>query len=599
MKKVNLLLIVILLLSSNAWSQTVPKEMKIGSLKLTLTESARKQIQNDVNRLTRSQAYHQILIDRMSFFFPVIERVFKANGIPDEIKYLAVQESALISDAVSSANAVGFWQFKDFTAREVGLRVDRKVDERLNIVSASKGASKYLNTNFFYFKNWVYAIMAYNTGRGGAKKYLNPSKFGAKRMTIDKNTHWYVRKFLAHVVAFTPDRNKPHSKKLWLHEDKGANKSLDFFAKKHKVSSEDIKERNKWLKTSRVPDDKSYTIIIPKTGSRPKKTPSTNKKPKKPLDKIEEPKDKKYPTELIAGISSNQRMRVKINGLTAIVSRNSDKIGTLAKKLNIKEKKFRKYNDLTSNSNLIPNRFYYTRKKFRKGKVPYHITEKGETLWEISQKEGIRLARLAKLNRMQIVDEPKAGRILFLRKKRPASTPIDYYVSTKKTSKGTQKPKKKKKKYIVPEDEIVKIDTTAYAEIKDEIVTPDPKKDVIKVTPQNSSEERKKVKIHTVAKGESLWGISRKYNVKVADILRWNELENANQISIGQNIRVKAPIEEASKDKKIILHTVQPKETVYAISRKYGMTVDEVADLNKLKNFALEVGQQLKVYNKK
>ena len=75
--------------------------------------------------------------------------ILKENGIPDDFKYLAIQESGFISDAVSSSNAVGFWQFKKLTADEVGLRVDRKIDERQNIVTSSRGAAKYLQKNNF------------------------------------------------------------------------------------------------------------------------------------------------------------------------------------------------------------------------------------------------------------------------------------------------------------------------------------------------------------------------------------------------------------------------------------------------------------------
>ena len=81
----------------------------------------------------------------------MIERVLKEENVPDDFKYLCIQESGLISDAVSSAKAVGFWQFKDFTAREVGLRVDNRIDERKNIVSATRGAAKYLKRNNFQF----------------------------------------------------------------------------------------------------------------------------------------------------------------------------------------------------------------------------------------------------------------------------------------------------------------------------------------------------------------------------------------------------------------------------------------------------------------
>ena len=166
----------------------VPGEMQFAGMKLKITEAAKKDIQKDVDALRSNPKYFNIKLDRVKLYFPIIERVLKDADIPDDFKYLAVQESALISDAVSSADAVGFWQFKDFTGREVGLRIDRYIDERLNIVSSTYGAAKYFKRHNFYFNNWVYTLLAHMTGRGGAAKFVKESNFGARKMTIDRNT---------------------------------------------------------------------------------------------------------------------------------------------------------------------------------------------------------------------------------------------------------------------------------------------------------------------------------------------------------------------------------------------------------------------------
>ena len=96
--------------------------------------------------------------------------------------------------------------------------VDRKVDERLNIVSASRGSGKYFKSNNFYFDNWAYAVIAYQAGAGGAKSHTNKANYGKKKLTITTNTYWYLKKFIAHVVAFTPSVGLPHSEGIWLDE---------------------------------------------------------------------------------------------------------------------------------------------------------------------------------------------------------------------------------------------------------------------------------------------------------------------------------------------------------------------------------------------
>lgn len=577
------------------FSQTVPKQMDFGGMKLTINESARKQIQKDVDRLTASQTYHQIVVDRMNIYFPMIERAFEEGNVPDDIKFLAVQESVLISDAVSSANAVGFWQFKDFTAREVGLKVERGVDERLNIVSASAGATKYLNSNNYIFNNWIYAVMAYNTGRAGAEKHVDKSLYGAKSMTINSKTHWYVKKFLAHIIAFTPSVGLPHSGNLWLDEDTNAKgMSLDQVARKHKVDAEELKKYNKWLKQKAVPSDKKYTILIPKVGAPPGKKMVASKTAKKLRDEeqtkqISQPTAKIYPTEIAPGITKTDKATIiTLNGIPSILSKIRDDIHSLSARAGLSEEEFRKYNDMGPADGIITSEFYYIKKKKGKSKIAFHVTRKGETLWDVSQQYGIRLSKLAQKNRMSIIDELKEGRVLWLKKTRPAKIAIAYHHNETKMNRKVQVASKVK---TPPKEKPV-----AKKEPKRPVYN-DADKIVVPIV--DSSSELRKVKIHTVAPGESLWAISKKYEVNVDDLLRWNELENPDALAIGQNVRVKPPIREIVKNKVITTHRVAPGDTLYGISRKYNMSVDEIMELNEMSTPNLSAGALLKIFESK
>ena len=95
-----------------------------------------------------------------------------------------MQESALISDAVSVSNAVGFWQFKDFTAIEMGLRVDKEVDERMNIVAASRGAARYIKGQLTGTKN-------FDTVNGDGISYVVPQHVTVSN--LDKDLTFYMR----------------------------------------------------------------------------------------------------------------------------------------------------------------------------------------------------------------------------------------------------------------------------------------------------------------------------------------------------------------------------------------------------------------------
>ena len=134
---------------------------------LSIRDDARREIQKDVDAMTRHAKYFNVTAERARLYFPLISKIFAEEGLPDDFKYLSLQESSLVADAVSVSDAVGFWQFKDFTALSVGMRVDREVDERMNIASASRGAALYLKKNNEQFDNWILALQAYQMDRNG------------------------------------------------------------------------------------------------------------------------------------------------------------------------------------------------------------------------------------------------------------------------------------------------------------------------------------------------------------------------------------------------------------------------------------------------
>src|SRR5688572_2624896 len=245
----------------------VPHKMEFAGITLTIRDDARREIQKDVDALTQSPKHYNIKAERAKTYFPIIEKVFAEEKVPDDFKYLALQESALIADAVSSSNAVGFWQFKDFTAIEMGLRVDKHIDERLNIVSSSRAAARYIKKNNFYFNNWIFALQSYQMGAGGAMKSLPKNLSGVKHMEITSATYWYVKKYLAHKVAFEPVVEGAGQVKAIPYEN-SSSKLLADIAKEVSVSEEELKSYNKWAKTGRIPDDRTYTVIIPVAGEK-------------------------------------------------------------------------------------------------------------------------------------------------------------------------------------------------------------------------------------------------------------------------------------------------------------------------------------------
>jgi membrane-bound lytic murein transglycosylase D len=99
-------------------------------------------------------------------YFPIIEAHLKANGVPDDFKYLCVAESSL-QNQTSRAGAVGFWQFMKDTAPRYGLQVDDEVDERYNVARATDAACLYFKEAYAKFGSWTAAAASYNCGENG------------------------------------------------------------------------------------------------------------------------------------------------------------------------------------------------------------------------------------------------------------------------------------------------------------------------------------------------------------------------------------------------------------------------------------------------
>lgn len=106
-------------------------------------------------------------IKRAPRYLPHIASTLNAQKMPDDLKYLAVAESALLSHAGSNKGAIGFWQLLPDTARKYGLTVDQFIDERRNLFSSTPAALRYLKELYGKFASWTLAVAAYNMGEQG------------------------------------------------------------------------------------------------------------------------------------------------------------------------------------------------------------------------------------------------------------------------------------------------------------------------------------------------------------------------------------------------------------------------------------------------
>ncbi len=129
--------------------------------------------------------------------FPEIEKRMKANGLPDDFKYLCVAESSL-QNPTSSAGAVGYWQFMKETGQRYGLEINDEVDERYNLQKSTDAACAYLKDAYAKFGSWTAAAASYNCGTGGYNRQTTFQQSGNYYdLLLPEETNRYIFRILA------------------------------------------------------------------------------------------------------------------------------------------------------------------------------------------------------------------------------------------------------------------------------------------------------------------------------------------------------------------------------------------------------------------
>ena len=129
------------------------------------------------------------ILSLSKYYFPLIEDELLRQGLPVELKMMAVIESALAPQAISKMGAAGLWQFMPSTGKSYGLEVNTLVDERCDPAAATSAACRYMRDLYNIYNDWTLAIAAYNCGPGNVNKAL-------ARAGANSKTFWDIYNFL-------------------------------------------------------------------------------------------------------------------------------------------------------------------------------------------------------------------------------------------------------------------------------------------------------------------------------------------------------------------------------------------------------------------
>ena len=212
-------------------------------------------------------------ISRSGRYLPMIQRIFRERGLPEELAYTAMIESGFSPRAVSRVGAKGMWQFMEATGRRYGLVIDRWLDERLDPVKSTKAAAEYLGDLYGLFGHWFLAQAGYNAGEarvGRAIQRARTSDFWALTQTrhLPDETKMFVPQILAAAVITQAPTRYGFDVTLeapLAFDEVTTRRALDFdtIASLAGVSAEEIRDLNPALLARITPPFSNYTLRLP------------------------------------------------------------------------------------------------------------------------------------------------------------------------------------------------------------------------------------------------------------------------------------------------------------------------------------------------
>ena len=186
-------------------------------IEMPYNEVVQDYIDQYTGRLRRSVSF---MLGVQNFYVPIFEEALEAEGVPLELKYLPVVESAFDPMATSRVGAAGLWQFMVPTAKHYGLTVNSLLDERRDPIKSSQAAARYLKDLYKSFGDWTLAIAAYNCGRNNVLKAIKRAggarDYWAIYPYLPRETRGYVPAFIAanYVMNYYCDHKIPPMKTI-------------------------------------------------------------------------------------------------------------------------------------------------------------------------------------------------------------------------------------------------------------------------------------------------------------------------------------------------------------------------------------------------
>jgi len=622
----------------------VPSEMTFAGVSIYLSKEARLQVQQEVRLLYANRKQLEQDMDALYELVPLWQPFLQNAGLPADFRYVALP--------FANTGNPAYWSVQAKQIPATGLRVNQAVDETRHPLIATEKVSSFLKElRDKYRENAAQVLLRYLRD-GTLTTGTSSGKTQAKSVWLDIDSPSLLWKILARKIMI--EQQEPAYRplvKYILYTYYGGGQTLSAIAQQLRIPDDRFYPYNAWLRTPVTPFEPSYPILVRLTDDEFSTVWSASNGSDRAADASLVGKiDLGFPLLLKSSVRADGLRApatfYTINERRGVQAKSCDNPITLAFYGNITPEAFLTYNDMTSQDVVRPGQIYYLQRKAKRAQIPFHIMQRNQSLRDIANIYGMRLSSLLRFNRIKAAKRSGTGRILWLRKKRPRSQPVEYQqlppepaplmplptptlaftdssaipattrpedsltltqLTVKQPDTITVEPNIVPKKSV----EIVKqADTLRPAAAplptgqKTVVVKPVDTALVPPAPAATSKESTKKTKVtartHVVKPGQTYYAIAHLYGVTLNQLYSWNNLSETTPLEIGQELIVSPTHKSVPRNpatvrepESVVYYVVQPGQTVYRIALINKTTVDNVMKWNSLKDYTIEVGQKL------
>jgi len=593
-----------------------------------LLKNKKKSIENYLVRSTR--------------YMPFIKQIFREEGLPEDLSYLAAIESGFNPIAYSRAHAVGMWQFIYATGKNYGLEKNFFIDERRDFIKSTRAAAKHLKDLYKLRDNWYLALANYNCSSRRIDRAIHRHRTTNfwKLRTLPRQTRSYIPLYIATTLIFK------NPEKYGFDIEYEPPLSFETVELEHSFDLKDIsdwlemdiktlrKVYNPELRTRFTPPvkDKKYKLRIP-DGSKEiflAKLDSTEAESRNHFSFYKVQKNdninriakkfgvNSYLLRRVNDLSVYERLKkdeiiVPISEVSQKFSdylastgefgyyysvRRGDTLERIARRFGVRVRDLMRWNDLTSHFiypgqrlNIIGRNDSYD--VSGKERIIY-IVRRGDSLSEIAEQFGVGLSRLRRWNNVWTSRIYPGQRLKIYLSSNSRRTPANG-------------------KHIVVRGESLDRISKMYSvninqlkewnNLKSDIIYPGQQLKVVSDTSLNNSPNKQdngEYIEYRVRFGDTLWEISRRYNVSISQIMYTNNLRTSI-IKKGQILIL--PSTNVSKgnlktdENGHLKYTVRYGDTLWHLSRRYGVSIEKIKVLNNLDRDIIRPGDVLLIPN--